>query len=376
MFLKNISLLNFKNYHDTNFIFCPAVNCLTGNNGEGKTNLLDSIHYLSFCKSYFNPIDSHNIKHEDPFFVIQGVFFTKGEDSEVYCGQKRNSKKQFKLNKKEYSRLADHIGLFPVVMISPADADLINEGSEIRRRFIDSVISQFDKKYLDNLINYNRALSQRNALLKHFGDTRTFSQESLAIWDEKLIEFGSLIFEKRKQFIAELLPVFQTYYELISGGKEKVGVAYKSHLHDRDFKIGLTESIAKDKILEYTTIGVHKDDLEFTINDFPVKKYGSQGQQKSYLISLKLAEFEHIKKTKKITPILLLDDVYDKLDENRVGELMKLVSGEKFGQLFITDTHPARLGNLFSHNKIEFKLFKIKGGLIETEQAVEANDRS
>jgi DNA replication and repair protein RecF len=365
MHLKKLSVLNFKNYPEVELLFCSHINCLTGNNGEGKTNILDAIHYLSFCKSFFNPIDSQNILHESPFFLIQGLYETENqEEDELYCGLKRNQKKQFKRNKKEYSRLADHIGLYPLVMISPADSELITEGSESRRRFIDSVIAQFDRDYLENLISYNKVLSQRNALLKQFGDSRQFDKTSLEIWDIQLIEYGKKVHLKRQSFINSFIPIFQKYYELISGGREQVGMDYISHLNDNAFADVLEKALNRDRAMEYTTVGIHKDDLEFTINGYPLKKYASQGQQKSFLIALKLAQFAFIKSIKKVTPILLLDDIYDKLDDLRVKQLMELVSSDHFGQLFITDTHPTRLADLFKTTNADFKVFQITNGSV------------
>ena len=362
MHLKKLSVLNFKNYPETELQFSNRINCLTGNNGEGKTNILDAIHYLSFCKSFFNPIDSQNILHESPFFLIQGVFEGPDQEDDIYCGLKRNQKKQIKRNKKEYSRLADHIGLYPLVMISPADSELITEGSESRRKFIDSVIAQFDRDYLENLISYNKVLSQRNALLKQFSDSRQFDRTSLEIWDMQLIEYGKRVHLKRQDFINSFITIFQKYYELISGGREEVGMGYTSHLNDISFADALEKALNRDRAMEYTTVGIHKDDLEFTINGYPLKKYASQGQQKSFLIALKLAQFDFIKNIKKVTPILLLDDIYDKLDDRRVKQLMELVSSDNFGQLFITDTHPTRLANLFLTTNADFKVFQITNG--------------
>jgi len=365
MQLKKLSLIHFKNYTEADLTFSSRINCFCGNNGEGKTNVLDAIHYLSFCKSFFNPIDSQNIQHNAPFFVIQGLFsIAENEEEEVYCGQKRNQKKQFKRNKKEYSRLADHIGLIPLVMISPADSELITEGSESRRKFIDSVIAQYDKDYLEYLIKYNKVLSHRNALLKQFGNSGNFNADSLEIWNVQLVEYGIRVHEIRKKFINEFVPIFQKYYELLSKGKEQVNISYISHLNATAFTEVLEKALHKDRIMEYTTVGIHKDDLEFSINQYPIKKYASQGQQKSFLIALKLAQYEFIKNIKQQTPILLLDDIYDKLDDTRVQQLMELVSNEKFGQLFITDTHPTRLAELFEAAKKDFKLFKIKNGMI------------
>lgn len=366
MHLKKISVLNFKNYPEAQLDFNSHINCLTGNNGEGKTNILDAIHYLSFCKSFFNPIDTQNILHEAPFFLIQGIFDANDKEEEIYCGLKRNQKKQFKRNKKEYQRLADHIGLFPLVMISPADSELITEGSESRRKFIDSVIAQFDRAYLENLINYNKVLSQRNALLKQIADSGKFEKESLEIWDDQLVAYGIKVYDTRKSFINKFIPIFQKYYELISGGRELVGIEYNSHLNTSGFKEVLENALKRDRMMEYTTVGIHKDDLEFTINSHPLKKFASQGQQKSFLIALKLAQFDYIKNIKEVTPILLLDDIYDKLDDLRVKQLMELVSSDNFGQLFITDTHPTRLAEIFNKGNADFKVFSIKNNTIES----------
>jgi DNA replication and repair protein RecF len=365
MHLKKLSILNFKNYPEAELVFSEGVNCLTGNNGEGKTNILDAIHYLSFCKSFFNPVDSQNILHEAPFFVVQGQFHLEGQEEDIYCGQKRNQKKLFKRNKKEYQRLADHIGLFPLVMISPADSELVTEGSESRRKFIDSVIAQFDRDYLENLISYNKVLSQRNAFLKQVAERGKMDLTALEIWDEQLISFGIRVYEERKSFVSRFIPIFREYYQLISGGKEQVNIEYNSHLNNAAFNEVLAKALNRDKAMEYTTVGIHKDDLEFTIGGYPLKKYASQGQQKSFLIALKLAQFDFIRKIKGITPILLLDDIYDKLDDLRVKQLMELVSGEGFGQLFITDTHEERLSALFTESGIEHKAFRIINGNAE-----------
>lgn len=367
MYLKNISLINFKNYASAELDFCSGINCFTGVNGEGKTNLLDAIHYLSFCKSFFNPIDSQNILHEAPFFMIQGTFEVEGNNEEIYCGQKRSQKKQFKRNKSEYNRLADHIGLFPLVMISPADTDLINEGSESRRKFLDSVIAQFDRVYLEDLISYNKILSQRNALLKRFAETGRFVKDSLEVWDLQMVDFAKRINKKRKGLVDELIPIFQRYYELLSGGREQVQIIYHSDLNYEDFDVVLKAALVKDRAFQYSTVGVHKDDLELKLNGYPVKKYGSQGQQKSYLIAMKLAQYDYIKKIKNVDPLLLLDDIHDKLDEARVKQLMELVSSEHFGQIFITDTHSDRISGILSANaKIPFRQFNIKSGIVES----------
>lgn len=362
MFLKKLSVLNFKNYAEAELEFSSHVNCFTGNNGEGKTNLLDAIHYLSFCKSFFNPVDSQNILHEAPFFLIQGSYDVDGQEEEIYCGLKRNQKKQFKRNKKEYTRLADHIGLFPLVMISPADSELVTEGSESRRKFMDGVIAQFDREYLEKLIQYNRILSQRNMLLKQIAGNVSFDKDALEIWDVQLIEYGEVIHQKRQKFISDFIAIFQKYYAFISGKQEEVSITYLSHLNSAPFPEVLKKALQRDLVMEYTTVGIHKDDLEFKIDGYALKKYASQGQQKSFLIALKLAQVDFIKQIKQVTPILLLDDIYDKLDDRRVKHLMELVSSDQFGQLFITDTHPGRLAELFTATKADFRSFGISKG--------------
>ena len=362
MYLKQLSLINFKNYQEFEAQFSEKINCFVGNNGMGKTNLLDAIYYLSFCKSFFNTIDSQNIKHGEALFLLQGLFNKEGEDIEVYCGLKRNQKKIFKKNKIEYERLSEHIGAFPLVMISPSDSDLINESSEVRRRFLDGIISQYDKVYLDKLINYSHILKQRNALLKHFYETRTFDAESLEIWDEQLIIFGKSILEIRLRFLQHFIPLFNHYYQFISDSKEEVALHYQNSLDENDFKTALTNVLPRDRAVGYTTVGPHKDDLEFTIAHFSLKKFASQGQQKSYLLALKLAQFEFIKTKKNTKPLLLLDDIYDKLDEKRFTKLLDLVSGDDFGQVFITDTHPERIQILLNTKQINAKLFLVENG--------------
>ncbi len=362
MYLKQLSIINFKNYSEFEGTFSKKINCFVGNNGMGKTNLLDAIHYLSFCKSYFNSIDSQNIKHTEGFFVIQGFFEKDNDISEVYCGIKRNQKKTFKKNKKEYERLSEHIGQFPLVMISPSDGELINGSSEIRRKFLDGIISQYDKIYLDRLISYQHVLKQRNALLKQFYESRTFDSETIEIWDDQLINCGKTILDIRLKFLKNFIPLFNRYYQFISNSKEEVALRYENSLGEKDFKTALITSLARDRALHYTTIGPHKDDLEFTLNEFSLRKFASQGQQKSYLLALKLAQFEFIKEQKNIKPLLLLDDVYDKLDEERFTKLLETVSGDSFGQVFITDTHLERIEDLMNKKQIENKIFSVGNG--------------
>lgn len=365
MHLEFLSLINFRNIPLADLQLSPQVNCFTGNNGAGKTGLLDAIHYLALCKSYFNPVDSQNIRHEEAFFVVEGKFKINGEEEYIYCGQKRNAKKQFKRNKKEYSRLAEHIGLIPIVMVSPADTELVTGGSEVRRKFIDSVISQYNRDYLYNLINYNNALSQRNALLKTTAGQSNVDYEQFEIWDNQLIHYGQSIFEKRKDFIRKTLPAFTEYYSYISGEAEDVEITYDSQLEKGNFAEQLKNAFNRDRILQYTTVGIHKDDLIFEISGYPVKRFGSQGQQKSFLVALKLAEFDFMKQVKGYAPLLLLDDIFDKLDQTRITRLIEKVSNENFGQVFITDTHTDRLKDIFINSNRNVKIFEVTNGEIK-----------
>lgn len=366
MYIKTLSLSNFKNYSEANLEFSDKINCFVGDNGVGKTNLLDAIYYLSFCKSYFNLIDSQNIKHECDFFAIHGNYYRSEEQTDaVSCIQKKNQRKVFRINKKDYERLADHIGLFPLVMISPYDRDLINEGSEIRRKYIDSVISQFDRIYLDDLMNYNKALQQRNILLKNFAETNRFDASFLEIWDVQLQKYGESIYHKRKLFIEAFIPLFQHYFKFISGGKEEVSIEYISQLTDNDMDTLLKENLSRDRALQYTSVGIHKDDLDFRMDGFAIKKFGSQGQQKSYFIALKLAQFDYTRKIKGFKPILLLDDIFDKLDGKRVEQLITLVAESNFKQVFITDTQPERFLHLFANKDINHKIFEVINGNVK-----------
>jgi len=365
MFLKKLTLYNFKNYEDASLEFSEKINCFTGSNGAGKTNLLDAIHYLSFTKSYFNLIDSQNIRHEADFFAIHGQFVRNGSGpDDVSCIQKRNFKKQFRINTKEYERMADHIGEFPLVMVSPYDRDLINEGSDLRRKYIDSVISQFDRQYLDDLIVYNKGLAQRNALLKIFGEKRYFDEASLEIWDEQMKGPAERIYERRKAFLDGFLPVFGKYFEFISQGKEKVDILYHSDLMDIDFGKSLKINLQRDLSARFTTTGVHKDDLEFLIDGYAVKKFGSQGQQKSFVVAIKLAQFEYTRTIKGYKPVLLFDDIFDKLDSNRVDRIINLVGENSFGQVFITDTQPERINHIFATTRTDHRIFDVQSGKV------------
>jgi len=359
MYLEKLSLLNFKNFESQSFDFQEKINCFVGDNGIGKTNILDAIYYLSFGKSYFNPVATQNIRHYQDFFMIEGTYDINNRKESIVCSLKRGQKKIIKRNDKEYERFSDHIGYLPLVIISPADRDLITEGSERRRKFIDSVISQSDKSYLKTLINYNKVLSQRNSLLKYFAANRTFDALNLKVYDEQLEKYGMDVFEKRKSFLSEFTPIFEERYKTISNGKEVVSLSYKTQLNDDSLTNLLAQSVEKDRILQYTSVGAHKDDLLFEIDNFSIKKYGSQGQQKSFLIALKLAQFDFIKKQSNVKPILLLDDIFDKLDKNRVAQIIDLVNQDDFGQLFISDTHADRTEEVVKKTNQTYQIFKL-----------------
>jgi DNA replication and repair protein RecF len=358
--LDQLSLVNFKNYKQADFLFSPKINCFVGDNGSGKTNVLDAIYYLSLTKSCFNPADTQNIRYEDDFFVIQGEYLRGETQENIYCGMKRGQKKVFRRNKKDYERLSEHIGLLPLIMISPADSNLITGGSEERRKFMNEIISQYDRNYLIDMQHYNRALEQRNALLKKFAETNTFDAEMLDIWNEQLAAAGNKVYQYRTDFCRELIPVFQEYYREISGGCEEVVLTYRSHLQEKDFADLLHESEGKDRILQYTTAGIHKDDLLLQMNGYPVKKSGSQGQQKTFLVALKLANFIFIHQHCNITPVLLLDDIFDKFDSRRVDRIVRLVSGKPFGQIFITDTGREHIGTVLEQTGCDYRLFEVE----------------
>lgn len=359
MYLKKLSLSNFKNYSQAELEFSPKINCIVGNNGVGKTNILDAIHYLSLTKSFFNNIDSVSIKHDEDFFIIQGWFDRQGEVDNIFCSFQRQKQKVLRRNGKECQRMTDHVGKYPVVMISPADNALISEGSEERRKFLNKIISQYSAEYLDSVLNYNKALQQRNKLLKDFKADWNFDEEMLSVWDSQLVKYGCLVFSERDLLVNEIIPVFQEYYSMISNQKESVKLIYRSHLADGDFNESLKNAVTKDRALEYTTIGIHKDDLIFEMDGFPVKSLGSQGQQKSYLVALKLAKFDYIKRKAGFAPILLLDDIFDKFDAERVAQIIRLVGNHRFGQIFITDTHQDRLMEILNSLNTDYRLFRI-----------------
>ncbi len=362
IYLKKLSLLNFKNYSHTELELSKEANCFVGNNGMGKTNILDAIYYLSFCKSFSHAQDVNNVKIGESGFSIKGTYHFNGKDENFLCVVESGKRKVMKRNSKEYERLADHIGLIPLVFISPMDTTLVTEGSDIRRKFLDGIISQYDKNYLQNIIQYNRTLQQRNALLKSFRESGSYSAESLEIWDDGLIKFGVEIHSTRQQFIQEFTPLFQSTYTELTENKESVQLQYVSQLSQNDYHQLLQESNSKDRMTGFTTVGIHKDDLDFTINDMSVRKFSSQGQVKSYVLSLKLAQANLINNKLQHAPLVLLDDIYDKLDKNRVSALMNMMKSDQFGQLFLTDTNQQRSPELLNNLGMKPNVFHIENG--------------
>ena len=364
MILENISIINYKNIKGVNLNLSPKINCLIGHNGVGKTNFLDAIYYLSFCRSANNPIDSQIIMHDENFFMLEGNYRTEQGDIEnIYCGMKRGTKKHFKRNKKEYKRLSQHIGLVPLIYVSPSDSSLIEGGSEERRRLMDVVISQYDHSYIELLSNYNKALQQRNALLKMEEEP---DLSLLDIWEQEMARNGELLFQKRLAFVDELVPVFQQIYQQISGQREIVSLRYISHCQRGPLLDVIQRDRFKDRAVGYSLHGVHRDDLEMLIGDFQMKREGSQGQNKTFVLALKLAQFDFLRRTSSTTtPLLLLDDIFDKLDAQRVESIVQLVSGDNFGQIFITDTNRDHLDKILSKSDGEYKIFTVEGGDIE-----------
>ncbi|MCQ2265599.1 MAG: DNA replication/repair protein RecF [Bacteroidales bacterium] len=367
MILQELHILNYKNIREADLTFADKLNCFVGINGPGKTNLLDAIYYMSFCKSFFLTPDSQNIHHDEPFFVVQGGYVRNEIEEQIYCGVKRGQKKQFKRNKKDYQRIADHIGLLPLVIIAPFDELLIADGSEERRKYMDSVISQCDKTYLDVLLKYNKLLQQRNALLKQMQDLENPDLSLLDVFDMQMAQLGSFISQKRADFVAELKPILADYYQKISSGREIVEMNYVTGLQRYDLYEGLKEARNRDIALGYTSRGIHKDDVEFTLDTYPIRRVGSQGQRKSFVIALKLSQFQYLTKLNGFKPILLLDDVFDKLDSVRGDNLISLVANDQFSQIFITDTNRERLMRVLGQIGKEYKMFNVDNGVVNCE---------
>ena len=370
MILNRLSVINYKNIQEATLTLSPKMNCFIGHNGAGKTNLLDAVYYLSFCRSAYSSMDSQVIRHDQDFFVVEGEYTddhgVRSEDQDelrklsIYCGMKRGTKKHFKCNKKEYKRLSQHIGLIPLIFVSPADTYLVDGGGEERRRLMDMVISQYDNLYLDALNRYNKALQQRNTMLKMEEEP---DLELMSIWEEQMAAEGEIIYQKRSAFVQELIPVFQLIYQQISDDKESVSLRYVSHGQRGPLLEVIQRDRMKDRAVGYSLHGVHRDDLEMLLGDYPMRREGSQGQLKTFVIAMKLAQFSFLKRTcSKTTPLLLLDDIFDKLDAHRVERIVNLVASEEYGQIFITDTNRDHLDKILQANSFDYQLFYVEDG--------------
>ncbi len=370
MILNRLSIINYKNIQEATLTFSPKMNCFIGPNGTGKTNLLDAVYYLSFCRSAYTSVDSQVIRHDQDFFVVEGDYTDDrgmlGKDQDelrklsIYCGMKRGTKKHFKCNKKEYKRLSQHIGLIPLIFVSPADTYLVDGGGEERRRLMDMVISQYDNLYLDALNRYNKALQQRNTLLKMEEEP---DLELMRIWEEQMAAEGEVIYQKRSAFVQELIPVFQQIYQQISDDRESVSLRYVSHGQRGPLLEVIQRDRMKDRAVGYSLHGVHRDDLEMLLGDYPMRREGSQGQLKTFVIAMKLAQFSFLKRTcSQTTPLLLLDDIFDKLDAHRVERIVSLVASKEYGQIFITDTNREHLDKIMQANSFDYQLFSVHDG--------------
>lgn len=364
MILKELNILGFKNIEEAHLVFADKLNCFVGNNGQGKTNLLDAVYYLSFTKSAFNPIDSQNIRHESDFAMIQGTYNVQPDQVLVTCSIKRGVKKQFRYDKKDYQRMLDHIGRIPLVMVSPEDNQLIAEGSDERRRFLDIIIGQTDRAYLEHLNLYNALVKQRNALLKQYAEADIVPEELFEVLEMQMVPHAEYIFNRRKTFVEAFVPVFSDLYATIAGVEERPMLTYCSQLFDRNLSEALSRTRRRDLILGWTSQGIHKDELEMQLGEYPLRRVGSQGQQKTYLIALKLAQAlylsnyelkstnyesnsdNHESAGNQKKPILLLDDIFDKLDAERVSRIVSLVRSDRFGQIFLTDTDRQHLTDI------------------------------
>ncbi len=366
MYIQRLILSNYKNISEADITFDTNINCFVGNNGAGKTNILSAIHYLALCKDYFNLSDSLNVRQGENFFIIDGYFNRKGTFDRVYCAFDVNKKKIVSLNGKEYERFSDHIGYLPLVMITPTDTMIIYQGSEERRRLLNFMISQYNRTYLNTLIKYNKILENRNKLLKQIKELKRYDTLSLEVYDHQLAKLGSEIYSARKLFIEDYLATFSRFHQILSPDNEEVGIVYESRLHDDDIFQALQVSHSSDIIAGFTTVGIHKDDLEFTINRNPLKKFGSQGQQKTFIIAMKLAYYEYTYHKTGIKPLLLLDDIFDKLDIQRVEKIVSLVAADNFGQIFITDANKIRVENILEKIGSSYRIFSVNLGKIES----------
>ena len=359
MILQSLNILNYRNIREASLEFAPKLNCFVGLNGQGKTNVLDAIYLLSFAKSAFTSQDSLNITHGEEMALVQGNY---GEFT-ISCGLRKGVKKQFRKDKKDYPRLLDHIGLIPLVMICPSDQQLIDEGSDERRRFMDVVVGQLDRKYLDCLTKYNALLKQRNALLKQYADAGTVPDDLLEVLEWQMVEPAEYIFKKRTEFFAEFEPYFQEVYKVISGSAETPTLRYISQLQDRNLREAYVKTRQRDLILGWTSQGPHKDDLEMKLGEWPLKQVGSQGQQRTFVLAMKLAQCLYLADSTGETPILLLDDIFDRLDGERVERIVNMVQSEQFGQIFITDTDRQHLTDIIQPGP-DAKIFHVENGQI------------
>ncbi len=359
MRLLRLQLLDFKNHSEVEMGLCAQVNCLLGDNGTGKTNVLDAVHYLGNAKGYFNPIDSQNIRHGQPSFMVEGTFSLEDgketQEDRVVCAVVKGQKKVLKRNGKAYSKLADHVGRYPVVMIAPADAALLHDGSELRRKWMDQVISQYDRPYLDRLIQYHHLVQQRNNLLRYFAENRTYDAEQLAPWDERMVPLAEAIAAQRAVFVEAFVPEFQRIHRMLCQGRENVGLALHTKVEPGKFAETLEAAREDDRRLRRSTAGVHKDDVDFRLGDHALKRFGSQGQQKTFLLALRLAQVEHLAKRVGRRPILLLDDIFDKIDAHRAGALMEVLGETRFGQVFISDTDGSRIPSLLQEARVPYQ---------------------
>ena len=364
MYLKKIALQNFKNIRQEELVLCPGINALVGDNGAGKTNVIDAVYYLSMCKSSLQMTDGQSIRHEADFFLLEGEYTSDtGKREVIVCSFSRKGGKVLKRNGKEYERLADHVGLIPAVIVSPADSALISDAADERRRYLNAFISQLDRTYLQAVMRYNAVLAERNRLLKMQPD-----ETMLAIYDRQLCTHGQAIHARRREFIERLQPIVENYYRQLSEDREQVELLYKSELNDRPFEEILLSARQKDLVNEFTTSGIHRDDLVLKIGGYPLRKYGSQGQQKSFLIALKLAQYALVSEEKHEQPLLLLDDLFDKLDAGRVEQLIRLVSEETFGQILISDCNPTRLKTILDRTGADYTLFAVEDGAISRQR--------
>ena len=373
MVVKKIEILNYRNIAEADICFSDNVNCFVGKNGEGKTNLLDAIYFLSFTKSAACNIDSMNIRHGEDVMMLRGIYDLNGVDEVIQCGLKRGQAKQMRRNAKLYKRMSEHVGLLPVILVSPGDSELIGGGSAERRRFMDIVISQTDKGYLASLVRYDKALQQRNSLLKMMSEQEGMrvDEDLMAMYEEVMAEEGTKIYQGRKQFVDEFVPVFQEYYNIISQGSEDVGLQYVSHCERGPLLDVIRQDRRKDIAVGYSLHGIHKDEMEMTLGGFGIKREGSQGQNKTYLIALKLAQFDFLRNTgSRTTPILLLDDIFDKLDATRVEQIVKLVSDERFGQIFISDTNREHIDLILQRTGKDYKIFSVSAGNVEEQKPI------